>query len=108
MGEPSRCGGLPFLTLSSDTVSFLIKPVQFTPHLRIASFAVLLMTCLSAALDFSVEKNEGGLDGRPIWDVSEFLLGVLGVDLACRLGPSWWEDPCSNFTECCEEERLDG
>lgn len=74
--------------LSPCTVSFLIKPDQFTPHLRIASFAVLLIACLSAALDFSAEKNEGGLGERPICDASEFLLGVVGVDLACKMGAS--------------------
>jgi hypothetical protein len=45
---------------------------------------------------FQYEKNEG-LGEHPIWDVSEFLLGVAGVDLAYSQGPSCWDDPCSNF-----------
>lgn len=36
----------------------LRKLPQLTPHLRMASFAVLLSACLSAALDLSVWKNE--------------------------------------------------
>jgi len=49
---------------SEEFLSF-ISPVQFTPHFRIASFAVLLIACLSR--DLSVDRNDDvvGLDPFP-------------------------------------------
>ena len=85
------------LVVTVDTLSFFSEP-QLTPHFRIASFAVLLMACLSrdfrvwkklepedVPLSFFESEREGLLDRKADKSDSE---GALVEDVSSTEGGS--------------------
>jgi hypothetical protein len=86
------------------------KLAQFTPHFRMASFAVLLSACLSPARDFSVDRKEFG-DGEVLL-LALVLLGVevvsgeraeesIDFDFPCSRCEFWVELRCADCGERC-------